>query len=281
MISFQMLNVLIGLIAAIVVAFIAFKYAKRKISSLTSKHQLIVALSSIAAFFIAFGLCNILLYPPYQEWALKKEIRNIPIISVIKQYHPKEYQNLLVKADDSIKHHENNQDFLNYSYTYVNKIFLHDLKSAPDSAIYDYIIQANHFYETIYKVDPQYVIRMEEGDFSIRKDLFLMLKDPDFKDIFITALKAKKNIIEQAAKNPSAPPPENIVMPAFKRIMGKLNDKYGDEAVSNTFFLRNKEISPEIKARIIMDFYREIANLNQAEMGDLMRYIASLSSQKQ
>jgi hypothetical protein len=176
--------------------------------------------------------------------------------------------------------HEKPQDFVTYAYTYVNKIFLNDLKSAPDSAIYNYIIQVNHFYETIYKISPQYVIKMEAGDFSIRKDLFPLLRDPDFKDIFVTALKAKKSIIEEAAKNPSAPPPEGNILPVFKQVMGKLNEKYGNEAVKNTFFLTQTEVSPDIKARIIMDFYREIANLSQAEVGELMRYIASLSAKK-
>ncbi len=277
---FQILNIIIGLLAAAIVGYGVWLYLKKRNENLSTRQIAIWFLSFLATFCIAFGLASIFLLTPFNEWALSSAVNRIPIIPAIKEYHPKLYEELMQKAKGSVKKQEAPESFVAYSLIYVNQVFINDLKNAPDDAIYEYVLQVKQFYDILSQHDPKLVIRMEKADVSIIKDLPTLSKDPDFKLALDKMVDAKKNVIAQAIKNPSAPPPESTVRPIFNSLMIKLNDKYGAQVVNDTFSFTKSDVPAEIESKVIIDFYREIVNMNKSNVGALMRYIASISAKQ-
>jgi hypothetical protein len=272
-----MLNIILGIILTVIVGLITLSMMRSRNLVFNVKHISLTAILCVVTFGATLGLGKVFLFAPYEKMIIQKEANLVPIMSAIKQYHPKEYAELMDEVQRAAKKDGNHERVFEYAYIIANRLFLKDLKSAPDEVIYHYIYNMKQFYSALYAIKPSLIVKMERADISLRAELMNLLKDPELKKIFSSGVLAKSAVIKAAVQTPSAAPTQNIVVPIFSSLMKKLYFKYGEEAVNGTFNLSNTKVDPDTEGKIIMDFYQEIISLDRVKLGELMRYIAYVS----
>lgn len=277
MISLTSMNILIatcvGGMFGIGLAFCLIKMQKPIKSSYS-----VAIIVAIILFAVTYALSNIYLPPYYTQWYLKSEIDQIPIMVTVKQYYPKEYNQLMQKLKNHIAKKDQSENMVSYSYVFANKIFLSSLKIAPDAAIHAYLRSLLEVYLYVYTRDPKLILKFERGDISVTTDLRYLSSDPAFKNMLDSAIKAKRNIIKASVESPVSPPIEIVAKSLFQSVMETLYKKYGKNSVTSAFGGQEvNEMAPELKAEIIINFYQQLLNESENNAGVIMRYIGLLS----
>lgn len=283
MISFKTLNIILGGCAGAILAFLFILYWKKKnadikISKKTYTINAIVIISVVS--LSVFQLSSLFLPNYYAKWYLISEINKVPIMTTVREYYPLEYKQLMDKVDANVSNKDDTENVIAFAYIFANKIFMRSFKVAPDNKIHQYLISVTQFYNALYKIDPKLIIKLEQGDLSLLLELNYLMNDQRFEKIYTNYVAAKKDIMVAAFKNPASPANEKTGSTLLNSLMNNLRQKYGRQAVNDAFNATESNIPIETKAKIIINFYEDILNLDQDTAGTIMRYIGLISEQE-
>jgi hypothetical protein len=280
MISFNELNIILGLLVGLLITVGRILYWK-KTGIAWDRSQLYKSMMGFAfAFFATFCFSTLFFASQYAKWQLHQQINRNVIMSSIQKYHPTEYRTLIDKVDARFENKEPSEESMLYVHIVASNIFLSDLQHASNEAIERYLNAIIVLYENLYTKDPSLIVKIENYGFSSILDFPTLLEDRTFRDYYVAAVDAKNYIIQSAVESHTLPSSAKVAEPLFQSIMAKLVAQYGQDAVNGTFHLSNVNVTPILQANVLLEFYRQINQLDPAEAGMLMRYFGWLASQK-
>ena len=272
------MNLILGAAASALVGYKLNKYWKQQHKK-EKKYKYFTILSVIASFFIFFGISHLLFASFYAKWYLKSEINENPMIDIVEKYYPQNYDILMQKLDASVSKKEDKRAIIAYSYHLTNHIFMINLKHASDDAVHAYAKSIIELYHVLFQHEPKLVLKFEYSDPSFSMDLGFLTSEPNFDPIYKAVINAKINLIKTAIATPVAPPTNEVGMMLFKKIMDKLQEKYGVEAVAAAFNPKDNQVPATDKAKVIINFYQIINNSDRKMAGDVMRFIGTINDQ--
>lgn len=240
-----------------------------------------IALVVVALF--GFGgsayLSQHYLHPRYLSWKFTSDIKKQPLFALIAKTHPQEFNQFITKVKKSFEK-KALQDVPIYSNELVNKIFNQHLQFAPDESIFVYLKATLDFYRYLYTQDPKAVVKLENPQSMLSLDLSHLWQDKTFQGFLNQVLETKKKVIEASIKTPVHPVGDEAPQ-LIEQVLGELVLKVGEPMVKLLFNNAQVDVSAQLIAPLIIEFYAGIVSTGQEKAGKIMRHIASLKVKSQ
>ena len=244
-------------------------------------------LATVVIFIaILFGTKNYLM-PYYYAATLDSDIKQkYPLYSTIATYYPTEYSEFLERMKNNIIKHGGLGNEISSSATLVNYAIEKSLSFASVKDIYNYLKTNYQFEKKLYSINPIFVLAIESpARVPSKYSLSLILSSIPESDIN-EIMKAKAKLIESGSKDRAPIKLSDAEIErateSIQQIMTSLVEKYGKEAVNDTFTGTTPFKDPILSAQITLSFYELLLAKSEEEGGLLFKilYMPSLDTQK-
>jgi|GEM_PF-3602146 len=261
------INTLIGILIGIAVVTPAYFVAKRwqKVS---------IALVAVVCALGASELSKQYLYPHLLGWQFERQIKQVPLFSLIAKQHPEQFAEFVNHVRQGILEKQPEAKLAAYSSQLMERVFYQHLQTAPDEVVMRYLGAILELYRYLQSQDPRAVLRMEYGQ-SATGDFSAIWDAPEFKQLLGQLLEVKKKVIEESVASPVTIPISAQAMPLLQAQLQEMSQKYGEEMVKEIFNRKQGTIPANLIAPLVMDFYARIGAQGKENAGIIMRYIAS------